>query len=107
MKKDNSIIVYQSKTGALELREDVASETIWANQSQIVALFEVDQSVVSRHINNIFKGGEISRKSNMQKMHNAFSDKLFSAFKSTICQSVRKRQHHVVLRDLEREIVKS
>lgn len=42
---------------------------------QIVRLFDVDQSVVSRHINNIFKDGEIPKKSNMQKMHVANSDK--------------------------------
>jgi hypothetical protein len=38
-------------------------------------LFEVDQSVVSRHIRNIFKDGEVDQKSNMHKMHIAHSDR--------------------------------
>ena len=40
-----------------------------------VQLFKRDQSVVSRHINNVFKEGEVEKKSNMQKMHIANSDK--------------------------------
>jgi prophage maintenance system killer protein len=67
--------IYQAKNGAIELRGDFKHETIWATQAQIVELFTVDQSVVSRHIRNIFKDGEIEEKSNMQKMHIANSDK--------------------------------
>lgn len=69
------IIIYQAKNGAIEFRGDFTRETVWATQAQIVNLFSVDQSVVSRHIKNIFKDGEIEEKSNMQKMHNAKSDK--------------------------------
>ncbi|MFT6332060.1 MAG: hypothetical protein ACJAW3_000384 [Lentimonas sp.] len=38
-------------------------------------MFQRDQSVVSRHINNVFKEGELDKESNMQKMHIANSDK--------------------------------
>jgi len=69
-----NVVIYQAKTGAIELKGDIAQETIWATQAQIVSLFNVDQSVVSRHINNIFADGEICKKSNMQKMHIANSD---------------------------------
>ena len=71
----NNIVIYQAKSGAIELKGDFGKETIWATQAQIVRLFDVDQSVISRHINNIFKDKEIDPKSNMQKMHNANSDK--------------------------------
>jgi prophage maintenance system killer protein len=73
MKKET--IIYQGNNGEILLKGDFKQETIWANQSQIVDLFDVDQSVVSRHIRNIFKDGEIKEKSNMQKMHIANSDK--------------------------------
>ncbi len=73
--KKSQVVIYQAKSGAIELRGDFTRETIWATQAQIVNLFGVDQSVVSRHINNIFKDGEIDKKSNMQKMHIANSDK--------------------------------
>ena len=68
-------VIYQGKNWEILLREDSKLETIWANQSQISDVFEIDQSVVSRHIWNIFKDWEIDKKSNMQKMHIANSDK--------------------------------
>lgn len=74
-KINKNIVIYQAKSGAIELRGDFTRETIWASQMQIVDLFGVDQSVVSRHIKNIFKAGEVEEKSNMQKMHNANSGK--------------------------------
>ena len=74
--QQNQPVVYQAKNGAIELQGDFKKETIWASQMQIVDVFGIDQSVVSRHINNVFKDGEINKKSNMQKMHIANSDKL-------------------------------
>ena len=73
--KNKRLVIYQAPSGAIEFRGDFGKETIWATQAQIVGLFGVDQSVVSRHIKNIFKDGEVLEKSNMQKMHIANSDK--------------------------------
>ena len=67
MSKKGNMVIYQAKSGAIALKGDYKKETLWASQAQIVELFGVDQSVVSRHINNIFKDGEVSIKSNMQK----------------------------------------
>jgi hypothetical protein len=69
----NEIIKYNN--GEIELKVSVEYETVWLTQKQIVELFQKDQSVISRHINNVFKTGEIDEKSNMQKMHIANSDK--------------------------------
>lgn len=61
MKKE--IIVYQTKSGSLELRGDFKRETLWASLDQIADLFGRDKSVISRHINNIFKDEELERNS--------------------------------------------
>jgi len=74
-KKKNEVVIFQMKGGAIEIKKDLNANTIWASQSDIVSLYEKDQSVISRHINSIFKDGEIDKKSNMQKMHIANSDK--------------------------------
>jgi hypothetical protein len=50
-------------------------ETVWLSQDQLTQLFHRDQSVISRHIRNVFKEGELDEKSNMQKMHIPNSDK--------------------------------
>ncbi|NCQ12100.1 MAG: DNA-binding protein [Bacteroidetes bacterium] len=72
---NNEIILYQ--TGELTERIEVRleNETVWLSQDQMSNLFQRDQSVISRHIRNVFKEGELDEKSNMQKMHIANSDK--------------------------------
>jgi death-on-curing family protein len=60
--KENAIIIYQKENGAVELRGDLTHETMWANLNQIAELFDTDKSGISRHINNIFKSGEMDKK---------------------------------------------
>jgi len=61
MKKE--IVIYQSFKGAIELRGDFNKETIWASLDQIAHVFGRDKSVISRHIKNIFRDGELHRNS--------------------------------------------
>ena len=71
----NQIVVYENGEIEIKVSIDNQNDTIWLTQKQIVQLFQKDQSVISRHINRIFKDGEVYEKSNMQKMHIANSDK--------------------------------
>lgn len=57
------IVVYQSKTGALELKADAKHDTIWLTQDQIAILFDVQKSAISKHLKNIFDSGELCKKS--------------------------------------------
>jgi len=90
-KQNKEILIYQTKSGAIEIKKDASSDMIWAPQAQIAKLFSVDQSVVSRHIRNIFKDEEIEEKSNMQKMHNANSDKPVMYYSLDVILSVGYR----------------
>lgn len=54
-------------------------------------LFQRDQSVISRHVNNVFKEGELSKESTMQKMHNAISDKPIALYNLDVVISVGYR----------------
>jgi len=90
-KVNNSMIIYQTKAGSLELKTDFESDTIWASQKDIATIFGKDQSVISRHIQNIFKDGEVDEKSNMQKMHIANSDKPVTLYSLDIILSVGYR----------------
>ena len=74
-KTEQNIIIYKDAQGNVELKADIKNETVWATQAQVAELFNVDQSVVSRHIKNILKDSEVDERSNMQKMHIANSDK--------------------------------
>jgi prophage maintenance system killer protein len=64
IKKD--IIIYQAKSGAIELRGDFSHETIWASQAQIAEAFEVNTKTINEHIGNIIKTGELSEKTTVR-----------------------------------------
>lgn len=69
------LILYQAEDGQTTPDVQLREETVWLTQVQMVELFQRDQSVISRHVNNIFREGELPRQDNMQKMHIALSDK--------------------------------
>jgi hypothetical protein len=71
----SDVVIYQAEDGKTTLEVQLKQDTVWLNQGQLVDLFQRDQSVLSRHIRNVFKEGELDEKSNMQKMHIANSDK--------------------------------
>jgi len=90
MNLKNEIVLYQAdNTTQLEVR--VEDETVWLTQAQMVILFERDQSVISRHINNVFKEGELEEKSNMQNLHIANSDRPASFYNLDVIISVGYR----------------
>jgi prophage maintenance system killer protein len=77
--KNNSIAVYQAKNGAIELRADSKLETVWATQAQIADVFDIERSVVTKHINNVIKTGELNEKSVCAKIaHTATDGKVYS-----------------------------
>ena len=58
---ENQIVVYQpNETVRLDVR--LENETVWLTQDQMSMLFGRDQSVIARHIGNIFKEGELDKK---------------------------------------------
>jgi prophage antirepressor-like protein len=85
----SNIVIYND--GELELDISVKENTIWLTQTQLCDIFEKDQSVISRHIHNIFKDNEVDEKSNMQKMHIANSDKPVSFYSLDIVLAVGYR----------------
>lgn len=67
-------------TAWTEIQAKLENETVWLRQADMQNLFWRDQSVISRHINNVFKEKELDKKSNMQNMHIANSDKPVSFY---------------------------
>ena len=70
MKEDQKIVIYQTPDGKTQIDVRLENETVWLTQAQMAELFEKDQSVVARHINNAFKEGELEKESNMHFLHN-------------------------------------
>jgi hypothetical protein len=66
---NNQVLVYENGEVEVKVSLDNKNETIWLTQKQIVQLFQKDQSVISRHINKIFRDNEVDEKSNIQKIY--------------------------------------
>jgi len=55
----NEIILYQTEELAQHIEVRVDDETVWLNRNQIASLFGRDVKTIGKHINNIFKEGEL------------------------------------------------
>jgi len=55
------IVIYTAKDGHVELDVSLAADTVWLSMAQMVQLFGRDKSVISRHLNNIFKINELEK----------------------------------------------
>src|SRR3989339_10049 len=71
----NQIIIYESDDGKARVEVRFENENVWLTQAQMAELFDRDQSVISKHIKNVFGEKELNEKSNMQNLHTAISDK--------------------------------
>jgi len=86
--------IYQTQRGSLELHKD-ATANIWATQKQIADIFAIERSVVTKHIGNLFKIGEIDKKSNVQKMHITNVDKPSAIYSLDVILAVGYRANSV------------
>lgn len=104
------IIIYQTPDGETQLDVRLEKETVWLTQQQMSVLFGKDQSVITRHIRNIFKEQELDEKSNMQILHNTlYKYKPTAVYNLDVIISVGyrvKSQNGVVFRRWANSILK-
>ena len=55
------VIIFQAPDGSVELDVRLERENLWLSLAQMAALFDRDKSVISRHINNVFRESELDR----------------------------------------------
>jgi len=76
---ENQIQIFQSGDGSVQLDVSLDKETVWLSQAQMCELFERERSVITKHVNNIFKEGELERDSVCAKFaHTAADGKTYS-----------------------------
>ena len=73
MTLNDQIIIYQTDDGQMQIDVRMENETVWLSQQQMAELFQKDQSIIVRHIKNVFDEGELVENSNMQILHNTIS----------------------------------
>ena len=90
MENKGEIILYQpNEEVRLEVR--LENETVWLTQAQMAELFQRERTVITKHINNVFKEKELEEKSNVHFLHIANSDKPVKYYSLDVIISVGYR----------------
>jgi len=58
---ENKIVIYQTEDGQTQIDVRLENDTVWLTQAQMAELFQKDRTVITRHINNVFKEGELEK----------------------------------------------
>ena len=85
------IMLFETKDNEIKLTVPVEDDTVWLTQAQMTELFQVDRTVITRYVNNVFKEKELVRESNVQKMHIANSDRPVQFYSLEVIISVGYR----------------
>jgi hypothetical protein len=64
----SQLILYQTEDGATQIQVVMQGETVWLTQKEMAELFQRDKSVISRHVQNIFKEGELEPAATVAKI---------------------------------------
>ncbi len=70
----SDILIYQTEDGRTRVEVRLQDETVWLSLQQMADLFQRDKSVISRHIRNIFKEGEVARPAVVAKFATTATD---------------------------------
>lgn len=89
--QSNKLILFTSVDGNVVVDVQLQNETVWLTQKQISDLFDKERSVITKHINNIFKESELDEESNVQNLHIANSDKPVAFYNLDVIISIGYR----------------
>lgn len=73
MNEKYELVKFEQDGLTLDVNVSPSEDTVWLTQDAMALLFGRDQGVISRHINNIFKEGELDKNTSMQKMHKSLN----------------------------------
>ena len=87
----SELLLYQTEDGQTKIDVRLEEETVWLSQIQMSELFQKERSVITKHINNIFKEGELMKKSNVHILHISGSDRPVKFYNLDVIISVGYR----------------
>lgn len=65
--RNGDLVVFEAKDGTIRLDVRLEAESVWLSLNQIAQLFDRDKSVISRHLANVFRSGELEREATVAK----------------------------------------
>lgn len=66
---NSEVVLYEAPDGNVHVEVLIVDGTVWLTQEQMVELFGRGQSVISRHVANVFREGELPKGGYMQNLH--------------------------------------
>lgn len=91
MENKKDIVLFETEDKSVTLSVTLENEMVWLTQAQMTTLFSVDRTVITRHVNNVFKEKELDEKSNVQFLHIANSDRPVKIYSLDVIISVGYR----------------
>jgi hypothetical protein len=85
------VVLYRAADGGPVLDVRLERNTVWLTQAQMAELFGRERSVLTKHVNNVFREGELGKESNVQILHIAGSDKPVTFYNLDVIISVGYR----------------
>lgn len=85
------VVLYEASDGELRLEVKLERESVWLSQAQMALLFDRERSVITKHLGNVFRDGELARESNVQNLHIASSDRPIDFYSLDVVISVGYR----------------
>ena len=87
----DQVILFQAVDGQVSLDVRLEADTVWLSQAQMAELFGRERSVITRHVGNVFREGELPEKSNVHFLHIAGADRPVGFYSLDVIISVGYR----------------
>ncbi len=87
----DQVILFQAADGQVSLDVRLEADTVWLSQAQMAELFGRERSVITRHVGNVFREGELAEKSNVHFLHIAGADRPVGFYSLDVIISVGYR----------------
>jgi len=87
----DQVILFQAADGQVTLDVRLEADTVWLSQAQMAELFGRERSVITRHVGNVFREGELPEKSNVHFLHIAGADRPVGFYNLDVIISVGYR----------------
>ena len=88
---DDRLVLFTSNDDEVAISVQTDENTVWLTQAQMAMLFDKDRTVITRHVNNVFREGEVDEEGNVQFLHIANSDKPVAHYSLDVIISVGYR----------------
>lgn len=68
MNKELDFVIYREPDGDIKIRATIVNDTIWLTQKAMSELFDVGVAAISKHLDNIYEDGELTKATTVSKM---------------------------------------